>query len=361
MNRQARRRSLVFVAGVIALPLRAQVIPETEIRLIASPFRDTTAAAQPRAAVAIGDIERLDPAIDALIPRDARIEVLAEGFDWSEGPVWRANGRYLLFSDVPKNTIYKWKQGEGISVFLRPAGYAGKDPPGPELGSNGLTLDASGALVMADHGNRQVARVVEPKFTKVTLADRYNGKRFNSPNDVAFRRNGDLYFTDPPYGLAGLNADPAKELRHNGVYRVDGKGTVTLLAQQTFPNGLAFSPDERTLYVANSDPAKAVWMAYDVRANGSLGGGRVFFDATRFAAEKRPGLPDGLKVDKQGNLFATGPGGVLVFNAQGKHLGTIRTGQPTANCAFGDDGSTLYITSNHQLLRVRLTTTGIGF
>jgi gluconolactonase len=359
---QARKhRGFVLESRVIAEERHAGNKPDGLNRGMRFLFRDTTAAAQSRSAVTIGDIERLDPAIDAFIPRDARIEVLADGFEWSEGPVWRSNGSYLLFSDVPQNTIYKWKDGEGISVFLRPAGHAGNDPPGRELGSNGLTLDANGALVMADHGNRQVARVVEPKFTKVPLATRYQGKRFNSPNDVAFRRNGDLYFTDPPYGLAQLNADPAKELPHNGVYRVDARGAVMLLAQQTFPNGLAFSPDERTLYVANSDPARAVWMAYDVRDDGSVGAGRVFFDATRFVVEERPGLPDGLKVDRQGNLFATGPGGVLVFNAQGKHLGTIRTGQPTANCAFGDDGSTLYITSNHQLLRIRLTTKGISF
>jgi gluconolactonase len=322
----------------------------------------SVAHGQPAAQPVAPHIERLDPALDALVAPDARIEELANGFQWAEGPVWRRRGAYLLFSDVPHNTIHRWKEGEGVSVFLRPAGFTGPNPPGRELGSNGLTLDANGALVMADHGNRQVARVDESKFTKTVLADRYQGKRLNSPNDLVFRSNGDLYFTDPPYGLTGLNDDPAKELRHNGVYRRATDGTLTLLTGDlTFPNGIAFSPDERTLYVANSDPARAVWMAYDVAADGSISRGRVFFDATPLVRAGRVGLPDGLRVDRVGNLFASGPGGVLVISPQGKHLGTIVTGQPTANCAFGDDGSTLYMTANDRLMRVRLQTKGAGF
>ena len=320
------------------------------------------ALATSSATLAAQQIERLDPALDALIPQDAHVEKLADGFAWSEGPVWRTDGAYLLFSDIPKNTIYKWKQSEGLTVFLRPAGHAGAQPPGRELGSNGLTLDARGALVMADHGNRQIARLDESRFIKHTLADRFEGKRLNSPNDLVYRSNGDLYFTDPPYGLAKLNEDPAKELPHNGVYRLAADGKLTLLTRDVaFPNGIAFSPDERTLYVANSERTKAIWMAYDVRDDGSITNGRVFFDATRFANQSRAGVPDGLRVDQQGNVFAAGPGGVYVISPQGKHLGTILTGQPTANCAFGDDGSTLYITANNQLLRVRLTTRGMGF
>ncbi len=307
----------------------------------------------------VGAIERLDPALDALIDPNAPIEQLATGFDWSEGPIWRASGGYLLFSDVPRNTIYKWQDSSGLSVFLRPAGYTGIKPPGRELGSNGLTLDANDSLVIADHGNRQVARVNEATFTKTTLADRFEGKRLNSPNDLAYRSNGDLYFTDPPYGLAGQNADPAKELRHNGIYRLTPSGQLTLLARDlTFPNGIAFSPDERTLYVAVSDPNRAIWMAYDVRPDGTIGNGRVFFDATSFVKAGKQGLPDGMKVDRAGNLFASGPGGILILAPTGRHLGTIATGQPTANCAFGDDGSTLYMTANDRLLRVRLRTKG---
>ena len=307
-------------------------------------------------------IERLDPALDALIAPDAAIELLADGFDWTEGPVWHRPGGYLLFSDIPRNAIHKWKDGQGVSLYMRPAGYAGSTPFGRELGSNGLTLDANGELVMADHGNRQVSRVDSVTFTKTTLVDRYDGKRFNSPNDLVYSRAGDLFFTDPPYGLWKLNADTAKELDFNGVYRLSRAGVLTLLTRElTFPNGIALSPDERTLYVAVSDPARPIWMAYNLQADGTIAGGRVFFDASALAKSGRQGLPDGMKVDAAGNVFASGPGGILVFSPQGKHLGTIVTGELTANCAFGDDGSTLYMTANHTLMRVRLRTKGPGF
>jgi len=310
----------------------------------------------------VGRIDRLDPALDSIIAPDAVIEKLADGFEWAEGPVWRANGRYLLFSDVPRNTIYKWQEGAGLSVFLRPAGYIGVNPPGRELGSNGLTFDANDSLVMADHGNRQIARLNEARFTKTTLADRYLGSRLNSPNDLAYRSNGDLYFTDPPFGLRRLDADSAKELQHNGVYRLTPSGELRLLTVDLgFPNGIAFSPDERTLYVSNADSKKPIWMAFDVNGDGSLAGGRVMFDASELVRVGGTGVPDGMKLDRAGNLFAAGPGGVLILSPAGKHLGTIVTGQPTANCAFGDDGSTLYITANSQLLRVRLRTTGVSF
>lgn len=302
-------------------------------------------------------IVRLDPALDALIARDAKIETLAQGFSWSEGPTWRRAGGYLLFSDVPANTIYKWKQGEGLSVYLRPSGYTGPNPPGRELGSNGLTTDANGAVVMADHGNRLVARLNDSLFTKTTLASHFEGKRFNSPNDLVFRSNGDLYFTDPPFGLRGLNNDKAKELPYSGVFRVAKNGNVSLLTKElSFPNGIAFSPDERTLYVSNADGKKAILMAYPVNSDGSIGAGRTFFDASALVASGARGVPDGMRVDKLGNVFAAGPGGILILSPAGKHLGTITTGQPTANCAFGDDGSTLYITANDRLMRVKLRT-----
>jgi len=311
---------------------------------------------------AVGSIDRFDPAMDSIVPRNAHIEKLADGFAWAEGPAWRAKDTSLLFSEVPRNTIYRWREGQGLSVFLRPSGFIGTNPPGRELGSNGLTIDRQGAVVMADHGNRQIARLDETRFTKVTLADRYQGKRLNSPNDLVYRSNGDLYFTDPPFGLRGLDRDPAKELTHNGVYRLSTSGVLTLLTVDlAFPNGIAFSPDERTLYVSNADAAHAIWMAYDVTADGSLSRGRVFFDASKFVRDGRRGVPDGMRVDRAGNVFAAGPGAVYVLSPTGKLLGSITTGQPTANCAFGDDGSTLYITSNDQLLRVRLTTKGVGF
>ncbi len=317
------------------------------------------AVAEPAKYPTFGKIERLDPALDKLIPADAKLEKLAEGFTWSEGPVWIRGGGYLLFSDVPKNTIFKWKEGEGITEFMKPSGYTGATPRGGEPGSNGLTVDGKGRLVLCEHGDRRIARL-EKNGTKTTLADRYLGKRFNSPNDLVIKSNGDIYFTDPPYGLEGGNKSPVKELAHNGVYRVAKNGDVTLLTSELpYPNGIAFSPDEKTLYVAVSD-AKAVWMAYDVKRDGTIANGRIFFDATA-KTKKLPGYPDGMKVDKAGNLFATGPGGILVFNRDGKHLGTINTGEPTGNCAWGNDGSTLYITANHYLCRIRTSTRAKGF
>ncbi len=307
---------------------------------------------------AIGAIERLDPQFDRLIPAGAQIEVLAKGFTWSEGPVWIKEGGYLLFSDVPKNVVYQWKPGKGVREFLRPSGYTGATSRGGEPGSNGLTVDSAGRLVLCEHGDRRVARL-ETNGQQTTLADRYQGKRLNSPNDLVYKSNGDLYFTDPPYGLQGNLKDPKKELPFQGVYRLQTDGELTLLAGDlTFPNGLAFSPDEKTLYVAVSDPTRPVIMAYEVKADGTLDAGRVFFDAKPLMTPTRKGLPDGMKVDASGNLFATGPGGVLVLSPTGKHLGTIVTGQPTANCAWGDDGSELYITANMYLCRVKTKTKG---
>ena len=236
------------------------------------------------------------------------------------------------------------------------------DPTGVELGTNGLVFDARDRLVMADHGNRQIARLDEANFTRTTLADRFEGKRLNSPNDLVIHSRGDIYFTDPPYGLRDLNRSPAKELDFNGVYRLSAEGELTVVTRAlTFPNGIGLSPDERTLYVAVSDRANPVLMAYDVAPDGTVSGGRVFFDAAPLLRQGRAGAPDGLKVDARGNLFATGPGGVLVISPEGKHLGTILTGQATANAAFGDDGSSLYITADMDLIRVRLSTRGIGF
>jgi gluconolactonase len=309
----------------------------------------------------LGTIERLDSRLDKLIPREARVERIAEGFDWSEGPAWDWRHNRLLFSDVPRNTVFQWQDGKGASVFLKPSGYTGSSARGGEPGSNGLVIDRQGRLVLCQHGDRRVARLEsDGKFR--TLADKYMGKRLNSPNDAVFKWNGDLYFTDPPYGLPRGNRDPAKELGFSGVYRIaDSDGSVTLVTQElTFPNGIAFSPDEKTLYVANSDPARALWMAFPLKDDGTVGKGRVFADVTR-SVSTRPGLPDGMKVDTYGNLFATGPGGVLVFAPDGTHLGTLATGQATANCAWGEDGTILYITADMYIGRVRTTTKGMGF
>jgi gluconolactonase len=309
-----------------------------------------------------GTIERLDPALDTLLAPEATIEKLAEGFIWSEGPVWLHKEKALVFSDVPRNTVFRWREGLRFAEeFLKPSGYTGRIPRAGEPGSNGLVLDPKGRLVLCQHGDRQVARL-EKDGTFKPLAQYYRWRRFNSPNDAAFHANGDLYFTDPPYGLEGNNKDPKKELMFNGVYRLSAKdGSVTLLARNlSFPNGIAFSPDQNTIYVALSDPARPVWMAYDVAIDGSLVNERVFFDASALTPGRK-GLPDGLKVDQSGNLWATGPGGVLVISPQGKHLGTVNTDEPTANCGWGNDGTVLYITANNKLARIRTLTKGVGF
>jgi gluconolactonase len=308
----------------------------------------------------IGSVERLDPRIDHLVPMDALIEVLADGFRWSEGPVWdRVDGR-VLFSDIPNNVVRSWSKAKGLGTFLQPSGYTAAAPfAGREPGSNGLAFDDQGRLVLCQHGDRRVARLEGDGF--VTIVDRFDGKRFNSPNDLVYAADGALYFTDPPYGLPKTFDDPGRELKWCGVYRLAPDGAVSLLIKDLkAPNGIGLSPDGKTLYVNQSHPEEAVLMAYDVQPDGSVDGGRILFDMTPLR-ESGPGLPDGLKVDRDGHIFATGPGGVLVLTPDGTHLGTIKTGVPTANCGFGDDGSTLYITANDMLCRIRLTTRGLGF
>ena len=310
-------------------------------------------------------IERLDPALDKLLAPDAKIEILAEGYEWSEGPIWVKNGGFLLFSDVLKNTVHRWKQGEGAKPYLTPSGYTSNVPRGGETGSNGLTLDHEGRLVLAQHGDRRVAVMdapltkPEPKFT--TLADRFEGARFNSPNDLVFKSNGDLYFTDPAYGMEKQWEDPKREMNYAGVFRRSKDGKVTLLTKDmTRPNGLAFSPDEKLLYVAQSDPDGSNLAR--VRREAGRHDREQPRTAGRHGAGRRPktGLPDGLKIDTEGNLWATGPGGLLVISPQGKHLGTIRTGQATANFAWGDDGHSLYITADMYLMRVKMKAKGVG-
>jgi gluconolactonase len=362
----------LFAAPLAAAPPDAVKNPAAAALL--APAVKSLAAPYPT----FGTIERLDPALDKLIPPDAKVEKLAEGFDWVEGPVWVKDkkekaGGYLLFSDIPMNSIYKWTEGAGISLFMKPSGcHAGADCAAlKEPGSNALTVDKKGNLLMCEHGDRRVARLAsltKPDGKQLPLAAKYDGKRFNSPNDLTIASGGDVFFTDPPYGLvpkdpAKKDTFPGQEQKIQGVYRLDPKGKVTLLHDGLErPNGIALSPDEKTLYVANSHPPRPIWMAFDVKPDHTLANGRVFFDAAALIAKtKRPGMPDGMKVDKQGNLFATGPGGVLIFSPAGKHLGTILTGQATANVAFGDDGSTLYITADSLIARVKTKTVGAAF
>ncbi|MFM7185275.1 MAG: SMP-30/gluconolactonase/LRE family protein [Planctomycetota bacterium] len=339
-------------------PCRLRWAAAVAAALVVMPCAGADEAAPPDLLPTLGSIERLDPRFDALVPRESAIEVLATGFLWSEGPVWVDRERAVLFSDIPRNRVMRWHSTEGLSVFLEPAGFTGAGGYGGERGSNGLTLDREGNLISCEHGDRRVSRLT-PRGGKRTVADNYQGKRFNSPNDCTVHSSGAMYFTDPPYGLPEGWDDDRRELDFCGIYRVTPDGTVTLLCDtMTRPNGICLSPDERRLYVAQSDPAAPIWKVFALQPDGTLDAGRTFFDGTKLLAERKKGLPDGLKVDLQGNVFATGPGGVLVLSPAGDHLGTLLTGQATANCCFGDDGRTLYITADDHLCRVRLSTAG---
>lgn len=303
-----------------------------------------------------GTILETDPSLRAIVPADSEIEKLHDGFGFTEGPLWIDAGRpHLLFSDIPGNVVYRWTEAEGPTEFLRPV-FEGEYERGRFVGSNGLTLDHDGRVVMAEHGHRRISRL-EPDGSRTALATAYQGRRFNSPNDLVYRSDGWLYFTDPPFGLPRQDRDRLKELDFNGIYRLSPDGRVELLERDLRrPNGIAFSPDEGTLYVSSSDPRRQVWIAYEVRPDGTLGPGRLFFDATSHGGH---GHPDGLKVDTEGRLYAAGPGGVWIFGPDGRHLGTIRPEEVPANVAWGDDGSTLYMTARSALYRIRLRVEGV--
>jgi gluconolactonase len=306
-------------------------------------------------------ITRLDPRFDRLVPQDARLEKIVDDHGWTEGPVWVRDGGHLLFSDVVKNRIYKWKAAAGESVYLERSGYTGAATfTGPEPGSNGLAIDSAGRVVFAQHGDRRISRR-EHDGRIVPVVERYQGRRLNSPNDLVFAANGDLYFTDPPFGLPRTFQDSAKELPHQGVYRLARDGMLTLLTTElSAPNGLAFSPDGRTLYVSNADRARLVWMAFPVLDGGGLGTGRLLYDGTATLADRR-GTADGMKVDTEGHVFGAGPGGVYVFAPDGTMLGWFDFGGNVGNVAWGEDGRTLFITANAAVYRIRLSTHGAGW
>jgi gluconolactonase len=309
----------------------------------------------------VGKIVRLDPALDALVPKDAKLEKVRGDFRFIEGPLWVKNGNYLLFSDLMQNAIFKWTPGGGpggnVEVFRKPV-YMGTFPDGVMIGTNGLALDPQGRLIAAEHGNHRISRT-EKDGTITTLADRYEGKRLNSPNDVVVKKSGDIYFTDP-VGLLRTYPEnsekPVMEMGFNGLFRITTTGKVELLAKDIqYPNGLAFSPDEKKLYVASSRPDK-YWMVYDVNKDGSIANGRKFFDGT-----KEPGddVPDGMKVDSKGNIYATGLTGVVIFSPQGKRLGVIEGPEIIANLNWGNaDGKTLYMTARTGLYRMRMSVGG---
>lgn len=305
-----------------------------------------------------GSIERLDPALDTIIDINTKAEIIAEGFEWSEGPLWVEREQMLLFSDVPTNTVYKWTEESGTEIYLQPSGYTGAEPNhSKEPGSNGLLLDNDGNLVLCQHGNRQLAKMNapldKPAAIYTTLADSYDGKRFSSPNDAVYNSAGELFFTDPPYGLPAQNDDdPAKETTFNGVYKVKQNGEVIVLADSiTRPNGIAFFPGEKQLLVANSDPQAANWYLLD--ASDTLATPSLFYSATNERAGLK-GLPDGFKINKNGIVFSSGPGGIWIFNRDGNVLGKIELDEATSNVALSADEKTMYVTNDMYVLRIKL-------
>jgi len=299
-------------------------------------------------------IVRLDPEFDGLVSRDAGIEKVAGGFRFTEGPLWRPTG-VLWFSDVPGNVVRQWSPDGKVVELLRPGGYDGNSlPAGGFIGPNGMTAGPGGSVMLCQHGNRRIAQI-GPDMSAKTLVDNYEGKKLNAPNDLVYRSDGTLYFTDPPYGLPRGDDDPMKELPFNGVFKLSHGNLYLIIKDLTRPNGIAFSPDEKTLYVSNSDEKRRIWMRYDVADDGTVRNGRVFFDAT---AAKESGVPDGMKVDVRGNIWATAPSAVYVFSPAGRHLGTIKPPEDPANCAWGDDGRSLYITAETGLYRLKTLVTG---
>lgn len=309
----------------------------------------------------IGSIERLDPRFDKLVPKEVvGLEKIGEGFIWTEGAVWNKTGSFLLFSDIPNNVVMKWKQGEGISTYLKPAGYTGEKPrggkEGDEPGSNGLSIDGEGRLHLCEHGDRRVTRL-EKDGKKTVLADKFMGKKFNSPNDLAIHPSGDIYFTDPPYGLAKWDK---RELDFTGVYRIHVKdGSISLVSKSLNPNGITFSPDAKKLYVTHGGK----WMVFPVAEDGSTGEPKLFVDPNEWKVKRvNGGGVDGLKCDSEGNIWATGPGGVCVMAPDGTLLGRFLAGDRTANLCFGgEDGQTLFVCVNHRMAKVRVNAKGLGW
>lgn len=316
-----------------------------------STARQETPAA--KEAPAIGKILRLDPAFDALIAKDARIEKVATGFTFTEGPLWRPQD-VLWFSDVPGNVVRSVSPAGDVKVLIQNGGGNGSPGPGALIGPNGMIADKDGNVLLCQHGGRRIVRVA-PDLTMTPVIEKFEGHRFNSPNDLVYRSDGALYFTDPPYGLAKMDADPAKELKFNGVFLYKDGSLKAIVKDLNLPNGIALSPDEKTLYVSNSDEKKRFWMRYDVAADGTVSNGRIFFD---LANAKEQGIPDGMKVDSQGNVYAAGPEGVWVFSPDGRHIGTIQPGETAANVGWGEDGKSLYITASTSVYRIRVNVPG---
>ena len=328
-----------------------------------APAAESAPAAAAPTVIAEARIDRWDPAMDAIVPPDAKIEKIAEGFGWAEGPLWIKSGGYLLFADVPGSKMWKWSEQGGLEKFLDPSGAASYDANvWRETGANGLAIYDDNSILLADSGNRGIQRLDLATRTKTPVAMSFEGKKFSSPNDVVMMKNGVVFFTDPPYGFKKFDAAPEKEIAFNGVYRVGKDGTVTAIEKElTRPNGVALSPDEGILYVAQSEGTKAIINAYSLDKDGNVTGKKLFLDVTDLVAPDAPGAPDGLTVAEDGTVFTSGPGGILVVSKDGKRLGRIWDGKQTANCAFGDDGRTLYMTSSNFVARIRVNLKGAGF
>jgi gluconolactonase len=301
----------------------------------------------------VGTIARLDPVFDALVPKDTVIEKVGGGFSFTEGPLWRPDGK-LWFSDVTANLVRSITPDGQVQVLIEKAGGDTNAPPGSFIGPNGMIAGKDGFVLLCQHTNRRIVRV-DKDLKQTVLLDKFEGRKFNSPNDLVYKSDGALYFTDPPYGLLKQDEDPAKELKFNGVFRYANGKLTAIIKDLTRPNGIAFSPDEKALYISNSDDKKKVWMRYDVNTDGTVSNGKVFADVT---AETEAGLPDGMKVDSLGNVYGAGPGGVWVFSPDGKHIGTIKPGETPANLAWAEDGKTMYITATTSVYRIKLAVAG---
>ena len=358
--------SAAGAAALLALLGSACSDPTASTSTSAAPVPAPAPVAAPASAPTKIDgarIDRWDPAMDAIVPVDWKIEKLADGFGWAEGPIWVKSGGYLLFTDVPGNKMWKWSEAGGLEKFLDPSGAVSPDPEvWREAGANGLAIFDDKSILIADTGNRAIQKLDLMTKTRTALATKFDGKKFSSPNDVTKMKNGVIFFSDPPYGFKKFDDAPEKEMAFNGVYRAGTDGTITVIEKElTRPNGVALSPDERVLYVSQSEPTKAIIMAYTLDADGKVTGKKLFHDFTDLVAESAPGLPDGLTVAADGTIFTSGPGGIMVLSKEGKRLGRIVDGEPTANCKFGDDGRTLYLTSHNMLARIRLNIKGAGF
>ncbi len=344
-----RLRRREFVGGIAAVTI-ASCVP-----------RDGAAEDKSTASSAV---ESFSPEVAGIIDPAAQLETLATGFSWSEGPVWDQKRGRLYFSDVPQNTVFMWSEETDLEIYLKPSGLPDGEDPAPfdSAGINGMWIGRDGNLIAASHGKRAVTSIDIDSKIETILANKYQGKPLNSPNDVVEDRHGNIYFTDPPYGLKNGDQSPLKQQSHNSAYRLAKDGSIRRIdASLTRPNGIALSPDQSILYVAQSDPERQILKFYAIGRDGSIIDKGVFFDAQSLAGDEAPGLPDGMCVAETGHVFATGPGGVLILSPRGRLLGRINTGKACANCTFGDDGRTLYMTASDKLLRIPFKIRGLGF